>query len=618
MLVGRPPFLGANPYDTLLQVLKKDPLAPSQLVPRLPKDVETICLKCLEKDPAKRYADAAALAEDCRRYRNGEPILSRPISGPERAWRWCKRNPRTAALLAAVAGLLVTVAAGSSVAAMVILAERNAKEEERKKAVTAQAMAEAQEQIAKDNEKIATEQSALALGTLQNFVDQVQEQLDDAPRTRKLKQDLLETAIDTLDQVSGKAEQTTSIDATLLAANFKYAKTFLESGQLDRAIDRYRKCLQLAEADAAAKIEAGEVNDRSQFNVASVESTLGELVARHLHDPADGLARCRRALEIAEGIAGKPPSLEGVVAPEEVAALADETRMKMAFLHYLQGNTAFALPLFRQALAARRQAAAAEPGDPNVQFDLSRSIKAVGEAAFLLGNRGEGYRLFEESLSIQNGLVASHPGVPPLAASLAISEGDYGDLFLRDGSLDLARPRYDEAVEILEGLVAEDQENAEMAQSLALAWYRRGQLARREGDAPHAAECFRKALAIRERLATADPSNVSLGIEMMLALAQCGERARAAAIADGLPTEHDDREILLAIARCAAICATSSEGEERQRHVDRSIAALTKAIETGYSDAMILHTDPDLDGVRADARFPTLELPAEGAGAAGA
>lgn len=618
MLVGRPPFLGANPYDTLLQVLKKEPLAPSQLVPRLPKDVETICLKCLEKDPAKRYTSAEALAEDCRRYRAGEPILSRPISGPERAWRWCKRNPRVAGLLAAVAGLLVTVAAGSTVAAVVILAERDAKEVQRQAAVKAQALAETHERIAKeneqvarDNEKIATEQSELALGTLQTFIEKVQDQLDEAPRTRKLKQELLESTIETLDKVSAKAEQTTSISATLLAANFRYAKAFLEAGQFDKAIERYRKCLVLAEAEAADKLARQEDHDSSQLNLASVQSTLGLLTAQQLHDPEAGIALCRKALEICDRLRSKPRSTTGIVSEEELAALQDETRMKMASILYAQGNPAAVLPLARRALEARRDALRTDPGDPNLQWELSRSLKLVGETAFLLGDRAEGFALYDECLTIQNALVTAHPGVPPLEVALATTEGDYGDLHLREGAFDAARPHHDEAVEILEGIVAQDAENVEAVQQLALAWYRRGQLARATGDAATAAANFERSLASRERLADADPANIALQIDRMLALAQCGKREQALAIAGGLPADHDDREMLLAIAKCAAICAASSDGEERRGNVDRAIAALAQAVAAGYRDATTLRTDPDLAAVRDDPRYPSLELPVE-------
>jgi WD40 repeat protein/serine/threonine protein kinase len=113
LLTGRPPFQGETVLETLLQVQSAEPVPPSRLRPRLRRDLETVCLKCLEKDPARRYASAAALADDLRRFLEGRPVLARPVSALQRAWRWCRRNPLPAALAGAVA---VSLLAGTAVA----------------------------------------------------------------------------------------------------------------------------------------------------------------------------------------------------------------------------------------------------------------------------------------------------------------------------------------------------------------------------------------------------------------------------------------------------------------------------------------------------------------------
>src|SRR5262249_37913823 len=111
-LTGRPPFRAEAPLETILQVLNNEPVPPRQLESKAPRDLDTICLHCLEKAPGKRYASAWELAEDLRRFRSGEPIRARPVGSAERAWRWCRRNPAVTSVVASVLGLLVVIAIG--------------------------------------------------------------------------------------------------------------------------------------------------------------------------------------------------------------------------------------------------------------------------------------------------------------------------------------------------------------------------------------------------------------------------------------------------------------------------------------------------------------------------
>jgi tetratricopeptide (TPR) repeat protein len=106
MLTGRPPYQGRDFLDTIVQVRTLEIVSPRRLVPNLPRDLETICLKCLAKQPHRRYVSAQALAEDLRRFLHGEPIVARPVGRTERLWRWCQRNPLVASLSAAL-GLLL-------------------------------------------------------------------------------------------------------------------------------------------------------------------------------------------------------------------------------------------------------------------------------------------------------------------------------------------------------------------------------------------------------------------------------------------------------------------------------------------------------------------------------
>ena len=99
MLTGRPPFKGETASETQRQLVSEEPVPPSRLNAKVPCDLQTICLKCLRKDPERRYATALELAEDLTRFLEGLPIQARPASWTGRVWRWARRKPALAALV---------------------------------------------------------------------------------------------------------------------------------------------------------------------------------------------------------------------------------------------------------------------------------------------------------------------------------------------------------------------------------------------------------------------------------------------------------------------------------------------------------------------------------------
>src|SRR5262249_39976340 len=113
LLTGRPPFQGETPAETVLQVIQQEPVPPARLNAKVPRDLETICVKCLHKEPARRYASAAALANDLRRFGEGRPIQARPVGWAERLWRWCRRWPAAAAVAVTTLALVGLALAGA-------------------------------------------------------------------------------------------------------------------------------------------------------------------------------------------------------------------------------------------------------------------------------------------------------------------------------------------------------------------------------------------------------------------------------------------------------------------------------------------------------------------------
>ena len=139
LLTGRPPFRAATGAETVQQVISQEPAPPSRLNAQVPRDLETICLKCLHKEPARRYSSAEELADDLRRFGEGRPIQARRVGWSERTWRWSRRNPTVAALVA-TALALVGLASGGGVWFLQQRAGRRA--ELRGEVVTAVAQAE--------------------------------------------------------------------------------------------------------------------------------------------------------------------------------------------------------------------------------------------------------------------------------------------------------------------------------------------------------------------------------------------------------------------------------------------------------------------------------------------
>jgi WD40 repeat protein len=142
LLTGGPPFQGPTPMESVLRTLTEEPVPPSRLQPKTPRDLETICLQCLRKDPTRRYASAQDMADDLERWLRHEPIRARPVGRGERLLRWCQRQPALAALAAALALVTALGLAGVFWQWGQAVGARDAAERERDHAEREQAKAE--------------------------------------------------------------------------------------------------------------------------------------------------------------------------------------------------------------------------------------------------------------------------------------------------------------------------------------------------------------------------------------------------------------------------------------------------------------------------------------------
>jgi hypothetical protein len=222
LLTGHPPFLGSTPSDTIEQVRTQEPVPPSRLRSDTPRDLENICLKCLQKEPQRRYPDALALAEDLDRFLDGRPVVARRVSAVEHLGRWCRRNPRVAGLLVAVLVLFVTVVTISTVFAAhlarahgaAVAAFRRECQESYELLSEKQRAELAVEQATRET-RLARDQVARARDALAALVVQVRS-LEDCADLRGARCDLLRDATSALDSLAARAEPPTVSPAVAL------------------------------------------------------------------------------------------------------------------------------------------------------------------------------------------------------------------------------------------------------------------------------------------------------------------------------------------------------------------------------------------------------------------
>lgn len=230
LLTGRPPFVGADGVETIMLLLTEDPVAPRSLNPMIPRDLETICLKCLEKKASKRYRSAQELADDVTRFLEDRPILARPASTRERFLKWARRNPWKAV----ASGLFII----SSCAAMIGIALLQSAYSEVTQ-VNGQ-LTTANQDLVRRNTEIRQARD-LAQDALEGVVDRLRDQLQDVPRATPI---MMETSRESLDlHRRSYLLQPEDLDLARSYITALYGHVLLEwlYGSQDASTDAYRE-----------------------------------------------------------------------------------------------------------------------------------------------------------------------------------------------------------------------------------------------------------------------------------------------------------------------------------------------------------------------------------------
>lgn len=332
LLTGRPPFQGLDPMATLMDVILADPVPPRVLQPRLPKDLETITLKCLAKAAKKRYATAGDLAADLRRFLAGQPIHARPTPWWERGWKWVRRHP-TIALLLVVLFLSSLLLGWGYWSVTRAYQQRQA------------GLWVAQEAV-------------------QRMLSDAAEPLKEVPQTDEIRRSMLADAailfkaILKLEPNDAKGEEMAALAARRLGDIYR------EQGQVEQALEMYHAAQEkyetlLARWPAESSYLAGK---------ASVRHGRGQLRAEE-GKPAEAMAEYRAALAAFDQLA--TPGFQ----ERQTRA---RTANNLAVLLRQQGQTEAAAELHRRVLAERQTMLAERPDDPSLQLDLAASAANLG------------------------------------------------------------------------------------------------------------------------------------------------------------------------------------------------------------------------------------------------
>jgi tetratricopeptide (TPR) repeat protein len=539
-LTGRPPFRGDNPIDTLRQVLDHEPARPRLLDPHVSADLETICLKCLEKKPARRYASAAELADDLERWLAGEPILARPRGFVARRWQRVRQQPLVAGLVLALA---VAVTAGLGLVLV---------QWQRVRAGFAEASRqrdEARRALARADEAACAAEASfrLAHAAVNEFCTSLGDELAHRPGLQALHRQLVLAARRYYQEFVRQRGHEPTLQRELADTHVQVARISARLGQRRTALEAYHEALAIYHR--LYREQPGDVVlQRKLAGTLSNLSTLQDL-QEGLKTSAEAEALYRRFraarpddLDLAAGLdlvlANRGSKLiasgrldeaatylcEALVGQDgltqryawneplwsELAGTLDNYGVLLA----RQGHRPESLCCYLRAQELRERLAQARPDDIQRQADLAAIRHHVGLALRDLGRPEDARAAFEQALAVRRRLAAANPLVTRFQSDLAASLTNLGVMNNGQGLHDAAQDCFQQARRIHQRQVARDSTSAGARKRLAEAWFHIGTvcgaLKRRdaEGDA------LARARRLQEGLIAADPDNAEYRFEL--------------------------------------------------------------------------------------------------------
>jgi tetratricopeptide (TPR) repeat protein len=466
LLTGWPPFNGATALETLQQVQSQTPVAPTRLQPKVPRDLETICLKCLEKEPHKRYATARALADDLGHFLAGEPIVARPATVWERTRKWAKRRPALAGLVFVLVAAPV-ILLGMGLWSYFELSASAAKLKQRNR--------DANEAVEDMYTKVA------------------EEWLADEPQKDPLQKEFLEKALNYY-------ERLTHEDSTDPEARRGAARAWFRVGQLRRIFR------QTAEA-AAAYARAIAIQEKlcEQFpaervyrqDLANSYNWMGELRRDSRGSLADAESYYQKALALQQRLVGEEPG-EADYRRDLARSRSNLGLVKMDTNRSDEAGSDFdrAVDLLEQLLR--------ESPKNDVRHELARTLTNRGVFRRTHKRTEDAEADYRWAITLLQEVRRSGRFRVSCEYNLAILHVDLGNILLDKEDHDQALAELDQAEEILIRLVEDFPGRAHFRKKLARTYNSRGSALAETGEERPAEEDLRKAELLLRKLVVED------------------------------------------------------------------------------------------------------------------
>ncbi len=561
MLAGRPPFQAASGWDLMHDVLHEDPPRLRRFNPRVPREVEAICARCLAKDPQHRYSNAAELRDDLRRFLAGESVSARPETWLRSTLRWCRRHPGVTVLSSTVVLLVAVISIGSTWASWRLWHANRSAEAARKRAEEAEAAAK--------------QDRRAALRSLQYFVSRIYEDLMRNTGTIKARQAIVEAALDGLRNVSELGD-----DRAVVIARQRMGDLLALRGDLEDARRQYLDAL-----DMARRLAESDDTLPSRLDLARAEDSLALFHQRH-----GGRVKAMEHARAGHAI------LQQAVRdyPDSQAARLDLLASYERILDdlWLEGRHGEVIRLSNEALEHWRKLRQLDPRGKR-QREAALSIQQrLGRAYLDLGDPDSASKVIAEAVRLMQAIVAEAPDDPTQRRNLALT-------FRFQAACELLRVHpaeseglYTKAERIMESLVREDEQNLNWSRDLADTRILKSAAVAQSGAFDRAATIARQALDGYKRLIERTPDSMTLRLlaaEAYVRLLRCqlgmdrfDDMVRTGAEAEivvlsNLPDSQGDaaaKNASLVSLRTCCQALRHHAGKDRLKPGDRGVATL--------------------------------------------